>query len=95
MNRKILYGYQMRDGKLTIQPQEAEGVRRVFFLYLEGMSQRQIMDMLNADGVAYSVENPLWTHQRITQTLRNPPTAASVPGRGTGTGSHARHRACA
>lgn len=56
MNRKILYGYQMRDGKLTIQPQEAEGVRRVFFLYLEGMSQRQIMDMLNADGVAYSVE---------------------------------------
>ena len=72
MNRKILYGYQMRDGKLTIQPQEAEGVRRVFFLYLEGMSQRQIMDMLNADGVAYSVENPLWTHQRITQTLRNP-----------------------
>lgn len=39
MNRKILYGYQMRDGKLTIQPQEAEGVRRVFFLYLEGMSR--------------------------------------------------------
>lgn len=72
MNRKILYGYQMRDGELAVKPQEAEGVRRVFSLYLKGVSQQRIVDMLNADGIAYSVENPLWTHQRITQTLRNP-----------------------
>ena len=34
MNRKILYGYQIHDGALTIQPQEAEVVKRIFAAYL-------------------------------------------------------------
>ena len=72
MNRKILYGYQMRDGELTVQPQEAEGVRRVFSLYLAGMAQQRIADTLNADSFCYSAERPMWSRQRVTQTLRNP-----------------------
>ena len=36
MNRKVLYGYQIMDGKLVPQPQEAAVVSRVFGLYLEG-----------------------------------------------------------
>ena len=72
MNRKILYGYQMRDGELAVQPQEAEGVRRVFSLYLSWMAQQRIADALNADSFCYSAERPMWSRQRVTQTLRNP-----------------------
>jgi len=59
MNRKVLYGYQIEDGKLTLQPQEAAVVRRVFTLYLEGKLQREISDTLNADGILYSPERPV------------------------------------
>ena len=71
MNRKVLYGYQIEDGKLTLQPQEAAVVRRVFGLYLEGKLQWEISDTLNADGILYSPERPVWTKFRIGFILRN------------------------
>ncbi len=61
MNRKILYGYQIRGGELSAHPQEAEGVKRIFSLYLAGAAQRRIADTLNADGFQYSVESPVWS----------------------------------
>ena len=42
MCRKILYGYQIQNGELSAQPQEAEGVKRIFSLYLAGKSRDQI-----------------------------------------------------
>jgi len=71
MNRKILYGYQIQNGELTIHPQEAEGVAQIFSLYLTGISQQQVADILNSNGICYSPESPVWSRQRITQTLRN------------------------
>lgn len=71
MNRKILYGYQIQNGELTAQPLEAEGVKRIFSLYLEGMTQQQIADALNADGFQYSAESPVWSRLRVMQALRN------------------------
>ena len=71
MNRKILYGYQIQNGEPIAQPQEAEGVKRIFSLYLEGMTQQQIADTLNADGFYYSAERPAWSRNRIVQVLQN------------------------
>ena len=71
MSRKILYGYQIQNGELIAQPQEAEGVKRIFSLYLEGMTQQQIADALNADGFHYSAESPAWLRNRIAQALKN------------------------
>lgn len=71
MCRKILYGYQIQNGELSAQPQEAEGVKRIFSLYLEGMTQQQIADALNAGGFYYSVESPSWHRNRIMQALQN------------------------
>ena len=71
MSRKILYGYQIQNGELTAQPQEAEGVKRIFSLYLEGMTQQQIADALNADGFYYSEESHAWHRNRIMQALQN------------------------
>ena len=80
MSRKILYGYQIQNGELIVQPQEAEGVKRIFSLYLEGMTQQQIADALNADGFHYSAESPAsfgavspaWSLARNTATTRPP-----------------------
>ncbi len=71
MSRKILYGYQIQNGELTAQPQEAEGVKRIFSLYLAGMTQQQISDALNAEGFCYSIESPAWIRNRIAQALQN------------------------
>lgn len=71
MNRKVLYGYQIEDGKLIPQPQEAAVVGRVFALCLEGKLQREISDALNAEGILYSPDRPVWTKFRIGFVLRN------------------------
>lgn len=71
MNRKVLYGYQIKDGKLVPQPQEAAVVSRVFALCLEGKFQWEISDALNADGIRYSPDCPAWTKFKISLTLRN------------------------
>mgnify|MGYP001048299702 CR=1 FL=1 len=68
MNRKVLYGYQIEDGKLIHQPQEAEIVRRIFTLYLEGKLQREISDLLNGEGILYSPDRPVWTKFRVAFT---------------------------
>lgn len=72
MIRKILYGYQIQDGKLVIQPQEAEVVKRIFSIYLEGTYQWKIADILNDDGILYSQERPQWTMHRVGFILKNP-----------------------
>ena len=71
MNRKVLYGYQIEDGKLVPQPQEAEVVSRIFALCLEGKFQWEISDELNAEGIQYSPDCPVWTKFKISLTLRN------------------------
>ena len=36
--RKILYGYQIQNGELTLVPEEAAVVNRIAGLYLDGLS---------------------------------------------------------
>ena len=46
-NRKILYGYQIRNGALEIVPEEQRIVRMVFTLYNAGASYQNISDLLD------------------------------------------------
>lgn len=72
MNRKILYGYQIHDGAVAVQPQEAEVVKRIFADYLNGAYQWKIADALNADGLIYNRGRPEWSKFRISFILKNP-----------------------
>ena len=45
--RKILYGYQIQNGEITVVEDEALVVRRVFSLYLGELSYQKISDTLN------------------------------------------------
>ena len=71
-NRKILYGYQIQRGELVIQPQEAIVARRIVTLYMDGLSYQKISDILNADGIPYSGEAPLWNKHKVKRLLENP-----------------------
>ena len=48
---KPALGYQVVDGRLTVQPEEAAIVRRIFREYADGRSYREIIAGLNADGL--------------------------------------------
>ena len=47
INRKILYGYRIRNGILEIVPEEQQTVKRIFTLYNDGTSYQGISDALN------------------------------------------------
>ena len=44
INRKILYGYRIRNGILEIVPEEQQTVKRIFTLYNAGASYQGISE---------------------------------------------------
>lgn len=71
-NRKILYGYQIRRGELTTVSKEADTVRQIATLYLNGLSYQKISDTLNGDRIPFSGEAPLWNKHKVKRLLENP-----------------------
>ena len=71
-NRKMLYGYQIRDGEIAIVEEEAILVRRIFSLYTSGLSYQKISDLLNMEKIPYSQEAPAWNKHKIKRLLENP-----------------------
>ena len=65
-----MYGYDVRNGNFTILPEEAEVVRRIFRMYLDGMGGERIMRALNAEGIP-APEGGLWNAGTIMMMLRN------------------------
>jgi len=72
MRHKIPYGYEIKDGKLTILPHEAAGVKKMFELYLTGMTQKDIAAALDADGFIYCADSPAWSKAGVGNVLKNP-----------------------
>ena len=65
-----LLGYRYRDGVLTIQPDEAETVKRIFREYLDGKGVTAISNGLNADGVR-TRRGEAWGKTSVSKILRN------------------------
>ena len=65
-----MYGYEIRNGNFTIVPEEAEVVRRIFRMYLDGMGSVRIMKALIADNIP-APEGGLWNASVIMMMLRN------------------------
>ena len=72
INRKILYGYRIRNGILEIVPEEQQTVNRIFTLYNAGASYQAISDALNQGNIPYSQEVPLWNKHKVKRLLENP-----------------------
>ena len=72
MNRKILYGYRIRNGVLEIVQEEQQVICRVFTLYNASASYQGISDTLNQQNVPYCPEAPLWNKHKVKRLLENP-----------------------
>lgn len=69
--RTILYGYKVKDGKTIIHKEESDVVKKVFSLYLEGKTLKDIADMLIADNVIYFQGEAKWNKNTISRMLEN------------------------
>ncbi|HBI6603049.1 TPA: recombinase family protein [Listeria monocytogenes] len=72
VNHTKFLGYTKdENGELVIVPEEAELVRRIFRLYLEGNSSIKIAKILKADGIKTVTGIDTWQPSVIDQMLRN------------------------
>ena len=72
VNHSKFMGYTKdKDGNLIIVPEEAEVVRRIFRLFLEGNSSYRIKQILEEDGIRTATGNTVWQATVIDKMLVN------------------------
>lgn len=65
-----VYGYEMRDHKYYVIPEEAKIVKRIFGMYLSGMGTESICKQLNAEGIP-SPKGGVWQSMPVGKILDN------------------------
>lgn len=70
-NYKNFYGYDVIDGELVINQEQAEVVKNIFELYLAGFSLRQIKNRLESMGIKTATGNDAWHEKVILGMLCN------------------------
>jgi site-specific DNA recombinase len=72
VNHNRFLGYtKSEDGKLVIDPEQAEIVKRIYREYLEGSSMDKIAAGLEADGILTGAGKAKWHTSTINKILRN------------------------
>lgn len=67
-NRNIPFGYSIVNGNITINPEEAAAVRKIFTLYLAGMSLKTIADQMTTP----YIQGKNWNKNMAFRVLENP-----------------------
>ena len=88
-----MYGYTVKNGSFTIVPEEAEVVRRIFRMYLDGMGSVRIMKALIADNIP-APEGGLWNASVIMMMLRNEKYAGDLLLQKFFTNNHIEKKQC-
>ena len=72
MHYATTLGYEKgEDGNPKIVPEEAETVRLIYDLFLDGMTYRQIAEALSERGLKNAKGNTDWTHSNVASILQN------------------------
>lgn len=69
--RKQPFGYEMRQGEIVIQADEASLIQQIFAWYLNGESYNQLTHHLNAQPIPYRQSEPSWNKNMVARILRN------------------------
>lgn len=69
-NRKLPFGYQLKQGEVTIHEAEAAVVHKIFEQYVSGASYLEITRMLKNQPVAYQPDK-LWNKNMVARILEN------------------------
>ncbi len=68
---KSFMGYTCVDDNLTIVPEQAEVVRKIFEIYLQGLSLGQIKSYLESQGIKTAMGKETWDTKTIHKMLKN------------------------
>lgn len=68
---KNFMGYTCVDGEIVIVPEQAEVVRKIFDLYLQGLSLGQIRSYLETQGIRNVTGKKIWDTKTIQRMLTN------------------------
>ncbi|WP_353095681.1 recombinase family protein [Tissierella praeacuta] len=71
MRRHISIGYKLTDGKIVLDKEKAEVVKKIFEEYLKGLSTHKIAQGLTAEGFPNANNNPSWNHGSVGSILEN------------------------
>lgn len=69
-NRKLPFGYCLRNGQVREEEQEAELVRLIFRRYADGASYGKLAEELNAAGCSYAPGRP-WNKNMVARVLQD------------------------
>ncbi len=69
--RTILYGYRVENGKNIICIEEAEVVKKVFSLYIEGRSFDGIAKLLTENEIVYFQNEVKWNKNTVKRMIEN------------------------
>ncbi len=70
-NRYLPFGYMIRNGEIVINEQEAALVRTAFEEYMTGASYAAVAETLQATGIRYHSDTPLWNKHMVKRMLEN------------------------
>ncbi|MCQ4922243.1 recombinase family protein [Tissierella carlieri] len=71
MRRHISIGYKLTDGKIVLDKEKAEVVKRIFEEYLKGLSTHKIAQELTFEGFPNANNKPSWNHGSVGRILEN------------------------
>lgn len=69
--RRIPFGYEMKDGKLSVCTSEADTVKWIFQSYVGGASYSELTKLLNTRGICYNAEQKAWNKNMVARILDN------------------------
>lgn len=68
-NRRVKYGYAYKNGVITVNPTESTTVKRIFDLYINGLSLIKIAQLMIAENVEYMVGEASWNKGKIKRII--------------------------
>lgn len=90
---RSLLGYNVKNGKITVEPEGADIVRRIFRLYiLEGLGVRAIAKTLTAEGIPTQTGKNVWSGASVLKILRNEKYCGDLRQRKTVTTDYLTHQ---
>lgn len=65
------YGFEQKNGELIVKENEAEVVRKIFYMYLQGAGLQTIANRLNEEGIPRRYGYTVWNQTAVRYILTN------------------------
>lgn len=69
--RTISYGYEIRNGVVVVQPEEAKTVAEIFSLYVAGKTLQNISDILVQRSIPFYMNEVRWNKNSVKRIIDN------------------------